>query len=482
MADDIDLNAFWNKAVSMDEKSGPTGAQPARARWGEPASPRTGETHGVQAKPSAAGDAPVVDLDVAMGRKPDVKAARANAAAAPPAPLIGLDELESASNESVAIDRGKDDRYVGIRRAIETYTPGIEPEFVAAILELMRTKASDIHFACKSRPRVRVDGRLHDVPGTTPWDDSKMTNILTALADRKQHNEFDENHELDLAYSVGDPVEPMARFRVNVYHDNNGIAFAFRRIPTTIKTVKQLGLPESLIKLAQAPRGLVLVCGPTGSGKSTTLAAIIDHANETRDDHIITVEDPIEFIYRHKRCLVNQREVGRDTPSFAEALKRALREDPDIIEVGEMRDYETISIAITAAETGHLVFGTLHTQDAAQTIDRIVNVFPAAEQEQVSMMLSMALRAVIVQTLIPKIGGGRAAATEVMYNTSAIANCIRSHKTASIANFLQGGVAQGMHTMDQSLADLVKTGRITSRDALAHSQNAKTLEALITGV
>jgi twitching motility protein PilT len=391
---------------------------------------------------------------------------------------VSLNELHASTVEVDAKEAEHDEIYKKVKLAIENNTPGVEPEFVTCIAAVLRTGASDLHFACDTHPRIRVDGGLVPVRGTSKWDNDKMNNVVTALADRDQRNAYDDTHELDLAYSVGDKSNPIARFRVNVYHDNNGIVIAFRIIPTKIKSVKDLGLPESFANLSQLPRGLVLVCGPTGSGKSTTLAAIIDRANETRSDHIITIEDPIEFLYHHKKCIVNQREVGTDTMSFDEALKRALREDPDIIEIGEMRDFTTISAALTAAETGHLVFGTLHTQDAPQTIDRIINVFPAEQQSQVSMMLSMALKAVIVQTLVPKIGGGRVCATEVMYNTTAVASSIREHKTEQLGNYLQSGKKLGMHTMDADLARLIKSNKITMESALEHCQNPENLKQL----
>jgi twitching motility protein PilT len=393
---------------------------------------------------------------------------------------VNLGQLQASTIELDSQEAEKDDIYLKVKDAIDSDTPGIEPEFIIGIAAVMRTGASDLHLVCDAPPRIRLDGSLQTVKGTTKWNDSKMSNVLTALASRAQHNEYDQTHELDMAYSIGPKNNPLARFRVNFYHDNNGIAVAMRIIPTIIKSVTELGLPEDFIKLADLPRGLVLVCGPTGSGKSTTLAAIIDKANATRYDHIITVEDPIEFIYKHKNCIVNQREVGSDTDSFAAALKRALRQDPDIIEIGEMRDLETISAALTAAETGHLVFGTLHTQDAPQTIDRIINVFPAVEQEQIAMMLSMSLKAVIVQTLVPKIGGGRVCATEVMYNTGAVANLIRKHQTAQLPTTIQSNKAHGMHTMDMSLADAVKAGKITTKSAMEHSQNVETLKTLIS--
>jgi twitching motility protein PilT len=264
--------------------------------------------------------------------------------------------------------------------------------------------------------------------------------------------------ELDFAYAV----PGKARFRVNIYRQRDAVGAAFRLIPYEIKALEDLGIPPSISNFAMLPRGFVLVTGPTGSGKSTTLASLVDMANRNRRDHIMTVEDPIEFLHRHKSCLINQREVGEDTWSFQNALKHVLRQDPDIILVGEMRDLETISVALTAAETGHLVFATLHTQDAAQTIDRVIDVFPPHQQQQVRVQLAGALQGVVCQTLAKSSDGqGRVVATEVLVATPAIRNLIREGKTHQIYSALQAGARHGMHTMDQHLADLVKTGKIS---------------------
>ena len=435
--DDIDFDSIFTKAAGQ------------RPRMGNHDAPKP-----VVMSKTADGSTNIVDLDSIMGRKPSI----------------------------ITPTLKDDDKSARFRRSINDNNESLDPDIKEAIIQLLRYEGSDIHLVCSSVPKIRVDGELRDVRNTSVWDDDRMMAALKSMTDDNQFNEYNREHELDFAYSIGDPVNPLGRFRVNAYHDNNGACIALRIIPTRIKSVSQLGLPENLEELALLPRGLVLVCGPTGSGKSTTLAAIIDHANELRSDHIITVEDPIEFLYHHKKCIVNQREVGKDTPSFGEALKHALREDPDIIEIGEMRDKETISTALTAAETGHLVFGTLHTQDAPQTIDRIINVFPPEEQEQIAMMLSMSLKAVIVQTLVPKIKGGRACANEVMFNTSAIANLIRSHKTEQVINHLQGGAKEGMHTMDQSLLSLVRNGDISAETALKHAQNRKGLSDLLASL
>jgi len=300
--------------------------------------------------------------------------------------------------------------------------------------------------------------------------------VIEGFVSAEQLEQFEKALELDLAYSVGD----IARFRVNIFQDQRGLGAALRIIPTQIKSVVQLGLPRELVDLAHLPRGLVLVCGPTGSGKSTTLAAIIDKANSSRASHIVTVEDPIEFLHHHKRGIINQREVGADTHSFSEALKHSLRQDPDIILVGEMRDLETISTALTAAETGHLVFATLHTQDAGQTIDRIIDVYPAHQQAQVRTQLAATLRAVVVQTLIRRSSGkGRAVATEVMFSTPAIQALIRAGKTHQLRTALQAGNAIGMHTLDQDLARLVLAGQIEYSQAADIAQDVTEFEQLV---
>jgi twitching motility protein PilT len=275
---------------------------------------------------------------------------------------------------------------------------------------------------------------------------------------QKQREKFEESLELDLAYAV----PGKARFRVNIYRQRDSLGAAFRLIPYEIKPLEELGIPPVIGNFAMMPRGFVLVPGPTGSGKSTTLASLVDLANRQRHEHIMTVEDPIEFLHQHKSCLINQREVGEDTWSFQSALKHVLRQDPDIILVGEMRDLETISVALTAAETGHLVFATLHTQDAAQTIDRVIDVFPAHQQQQIRVQLAGALQGVVCQTLCKTADGkGRVVATEVLVATAAIRNLIREGKTHQIYSSLQAGAKHGMHTMDQHLAELVKSGRIT---------------------
>jgi twitching motility protein PilT len=310
-------------------------------------------------------------------------------------------------------------------------------------------------------PMLRIDGALVPVAGQGVWDRERVAFALESILSGEQKEKFDEHLELDFALTLS----ANARFRVNFYQQRGALGGAFRLIPTEIKSLESLGVPAVVAQFAQLPRGLVLVTGPTGSGKSTTLAALIDQVNKTRSDHIVTVEDPIEFLHGNQRSLVNQREVGHDTHSFANALKHVLRQDPDVILIGELRDLETISVALTAAETGHLVFATLHTQDAGQTIDRVIDVFPPHQQAQVRSQLAATLQGVVCQTLVKRASGsGRAVATEVLITTPAVANLIREGKTYQVRSAMQAGRAQGMHTMDQHLAELVNSG-VTSYGA-----------------
>jgi twitching motility protein PilT len=326
------------------------------------------------------------------------------------------------------------------------------------LIEMLEKGASDLHITAGARPTIRIHGALvplEERPLLTPPGIMRM---LYAVLTQRQREKFEEELELDFAYAV----PGKARFRVNLYKQRDAVGAAFRLIPYEIKPLEELGIPPVIGNFAMLSRGFVLVTGPTGSGKSTTLASLVDLANRNRRDHIVTVEDPIEFLHRHKSCLVNQREVGEDTWSFQNALKHVLRQDPDIILVGEMRDLETISVALTAAETGHLVFATLHTQDAAQTIDRVIDVFPPHQQQQIRVQLAGALQGVVCQTLCKTTDGrGRAVATEVLVATPAVRNLIREGKTHQIYSALQAGAKHGMHTMDQHLADLVKSGKIT---------------------
>lgn len=333
----------------------------------------------------------------------------------------------------------------------------------AALRAMLAQGGSDLHITVGAPPMIRLDGGLKPLEGYEVQKPDGIQRVIYSILSQKQRELFEEELELDFAYAlVGE-----SRFRVNLYQQRDSLGAAFRVIPYEIKALESLGVPAVVGNFAGLPRGLVLVTGPTGSGKSTTLASIIDLANRSRNDHIMTVEDPIEFLHRHKRSIVNQREVGADTHSFQSALKHVLRQDPDIILVGELRDLDTISVALTAAETGHLVFATLHTQDAAQTIDRIIDVFPSAQQAQVKSQLANALQGVVCQTLCKRADGpGRAVATEVMVATSAIRNLIREGKTHQIYSSMQAGAKQGMHTMDQHLADLVRMGRISYETGL----------------
>lgn len=354
--------------------------------------------------------------------------------------------------------------------------PGSDPDLVAALNAVVSARASDLHVTAKATPMVRVDGGLRAVPNTEVWDKEKVEAALRSIMSEHQQAIFEENLELDFAYTLSEN----SRFRVNIYRQRNSMGAAFRLIPTEIKSLASLGVPEKIGKFAQLARGLVLVTGPTGSGKSTTLAALIDIVNSTRADHIVTVEDPIEFLHNNKMAVINQREVGGDTHSFNNALKHVLRQDPDVILIGELRDLETISVALTAAETGHLVFATLHTQDAAQTVDRVIDVFPPHQQGQVRAQLAATLQGVVCQTLVKKVGGGgRAVATEVLITTPAISNLIREGKTYQIHSSLQAGRDLGMHTLDQHLADLVNAGQISHAAAYEKAHDIEDLKQLI---
>jgi twitching motility protein PilT len=318
--------------------------------------------------------------------------------------------------------------------------------------------ASDLHLSAGLPPMIRVDGDVRRI-NLPPMDHKEVHALIYDIMNDKQRKTFEENWETDFSFEI----PGVARFRVNAYNQNRGAAAVFRTIPSEVLNMDQLGMGQVFRDISQNPRGLILVTGPTGSGKSTTLAAMVDYINENKYELILTIEDPIEFVHESKKCLVNQREVHRDTRSFNEALRSALREDPDIILVGELRDLETIRLALTAAETGHLVFGTLHTTSAAKTIDRIVDVFPAAEKDMVRSMLSESLQAVISQTLLKKTGGGRIAAHEIMLGTPAIRNLIREAKVAQMYSAIQTGGAVGMQTLDQCLEDMVGKNMV-SRD------------------
>jgi twitching motility protein PilT len=341
---------------------------------------------------------------------------------------------------------------------------------------LVRAEGSDLHLTVGAPPTIRIHGSLRSLPGYGRMTPADTAMIVRAAVNDEQWARFDLNNELDFAYSI----EGVSRFRVNLYTQRGSSGAAFRAIPHEIRPLEELGVPEVVSRFAQLPRGLVLVTGPTGSGKTTTLASILDLANRTRTDHIVTIEDPIEFLHPHKKCLVNQREVGADTASFASALKHALRQDPDIILVGELRDLETTSTALTAAETGHLVLATLHTQSATQTIDRVIDIFPVHQQQQIRAQLSMGLQGVVTQALAPRAdGSGRTIVTEIMTATPAIRSLIREAKVHQIPSFIQSGAADGMNSFDQHLAQRVKQQLITLEQASLLCHSAEELKRLV---
>ncbi len=325
-------------------------------------------------------------------------------------------------------------------------------------------KASDLHLSAGLPPIIRVDGEMRRL-NVEPLDHKQVHSLIFSIMNDHQRKDYEENLECDFSFEIKD----LSRFRVNAFVQNRGAAAVLRTIPSDILTLDQLGAPEIFKQIINQPTGIVLVTGATGSGKSTTLAAMVDHINTHKREHILTIEDPIEFVHKNKMCVMNQREVHRDTKSFNNALRSALREDPDVILVGELRDLETIRLAISAAETGHLVFGTLHTNSAPKTIDRIIDVFPAEEKSMVRSMLSESLRAVISQTLLKKVGGGRVAAHEIMLGIPAIRNLIREDKVPQMYSVIQTGQQHGMQTMDQCLQRLVAMGVISANDAASKS-------------
>ena len=346
-------------------------------------------------------------------------------------------------------------------------------DFLMAVIE---RGASDLHLTGGLPPMVRIHGELQPIPGYRKLLPKDLQELIYAMLTQKQREQFESNLELDLSYAL----PGQARFRVNVFQQRDAVGAVMRLIPYGIKTLEDLGLPQSIRQFTSLKRGLVLVTGITGSGKSTSLAAMLDVINTERHDHIMTVEDPIEFLHRHKSCIVNQREVGQDTQSFSNALKYVLRQDPDVILVGEMRDLETISSALTAAETGHLVFGTLHTQDAPQSIDRVIDVFPPHQQQQVRVQLAGTIAGVVSQQLVPTVDGkGRAVAVELLIATPAVRNLIREGKTHQIYTSMQAGGAHGMQVMDQHLAELVKKGKVTYEAALERSHHAEEFNRLV---
>jgi twitching motility protein PilT len=341
---------------------------------------------------------------------------------------------------------------------------------------MVEANASDLHVTTGTPPAIRVRGEVERLEGFDSLDAEQTQQLLYRILSSEQQKNFELKRQLDFSYSL----PGLARFRVNVYFQRESIGAAFRLIPTELKTLEELGIPDSLHVLAEKPRGLVLVTGPTGSGKSTTLAAIIDEINRNRSEHILTIEDPIEFLHRHKRCIVNQREIGPDATSFADALRAALRQDPDVILVGEMRDLETISTALTAAETGHLVFGTLHTQSAPSTIDRIIDVFPAEQQEQVRIQIANSLQGVVTQALLPTADGmGRVPSLEILLPDDAVRNLIRQGKVEQVYSVMQTNTGRGMQTMEQSLGDLIMRRVVTLEMGLSRSSRPGQLIGLL---
>lgn len=343
--------------------------------------------------------------------------------------------------------------------------------------EVIKKDASDLHLTVGVPPMLRVDGGLVPVEGIRALTDKDVKDLTFSILDDVQKDILERDKEVDFSFTYGD----LARFRANAYHQKGNVGLALRLIPVAIRNLTQLGMPKIVDKFTEFNRGLVLVTGPTGSGKSTTLAAMVNKINKERACHIITVEDPIEYTHDHAKSIIEQREVHYDTRSFAAALRSVLREDPDVVLVGEMRDLETIAAAITIAETGHLVFATLHTNNAAQSVDRMIDVFPPHQQQQIRVQLSNILQGIVSQRLIPSIGGGRVAAAEILVVTPAVRNIIREQKTHQLEAVIQTGASEGMQAMDRTLASLIKTGRITLDEAKGYAIDVKELERLLHG-
>ncbi len=358
----------------------------------------------------------------------------------------------------------------------EDEQPVTEVSIGELLTQVIERGASDLHITSGSPPVIRVNGALARLEQYPKLEPDQIQRMVYSILTQRQRERLEQNLELDVSYAL----PGKGRFRVNVYFQRDSLGAAFRMIPFEIHSIDELGLPRRVEDFARLPRGLVLVTGPTGSGKSTTLAALLDVVNRERDQHIMTVEDPIEFLHHHKRCIVNQREVGQDTQSFASALKHVLRQDPDVILIGEMRDLETISTALTAAETGHLVFATLHTQDAPQTIDRIIDVFPPFQQQQIRVQLAVTLQGVVTQQLLPNADRrGRVVAAEVLVATAAVRNLIREAKIHQVYSAMQAGGKFGMQTMDAALAGLVRSARITFQTAVDQCHNAEELNRML---
>jgi twitching motility protein PilT len=398
-----------------------------------------------------------VDVDGGAWKVVIESAERAVAEAELPAPVPPV--AEATSEETSARFRG-----VEVTTVIDRL-----------LLKMLDLGASDLHLSTDSPPRVRVHGEMRVLPGAETMREHLLLENLYEIAPERNQQEFERRNDTDFAHQI----PGVSRFRANLFRDRRGPGAVFRAIPFEIRTPEALGLPPQVLDLCSLTKGLVLVTGPTGSGKSTTLATLVDHINQTRSDHIITIEDPIEFVHENKKCLVNQREVHSHTDSFKDALRAALREDPDIVLVGEMRDLETIAIAVETAETGHLVFGTLHTTTAPSTIDRIIDQFPADRQAQIRQMVSTSLRGVISQTLCKKIEGGRVAAYEILYSTPAVANLIREAKTYQIYSVIQTSRGAGMMTLNDSLIELVRKRIVDPKEAYMLSVNKLEFTAML---
>ena len=442
----------------------PTAPMPSPAAQYAPAAPGLAPAPA----PGLASPAPASMLPAPTAPQPT---AAPSAVPAQPAPAQAAPAQEAAAQPKAPAEA-----QAPARSALgESNEPHEGPVLTDLLIHLLESGASDLHLSAGARPSFRKHGHLVQMESEPELTPPVIQRMLYAILTQKQREKFEEVLELDFAYAV----PGKARFRVNIYRQRDAVGAAFRFIPFEIKKLEDLGVPPSVANFAMLPRGFVLVTGPTGSGKSTTLASLVDLANRQRHDHIMTVEDPIEFLHTHKNSLINQREVGEDTHSFQNALKHVLRQDPDIILVGEMRDLETISVALTAAETGHLVFATLHTADAAQTIDRVIDVFPPHQQQQVRVQLAGALQGVVCQTLARTSDGkGRVVATEVLVVTPAIRNLIREGKTHQIYSSMQAGAKFGMHTLDQHLAELVKQNRITYETGLEKSHHIEDFQRL----
>lgn len=401
-------------------------------------------------------------------------------------PHVSESEMLELSSKDIVVDRSPSGAPVGAlassssegskssrtSSAMTKVRNKIDPILIA----LIEQKGSDLHLTAGLQPRIRKDGDIGLLPGHTEVLESHTIEAwLMEIAPEKSRAKFKESNDADYAYEL----PGLARIRVNAFRDRRGVGGVFRVIPATVLTAEQLRLPKAVLELCTLPKGLVVVTGPTGSGKSTTLAGMIDYINKTRAEHVITIEDPVEFVHLPQKCLVNQREVHTDTESFSSGLRAALREDPDIILVGEMRDLETISVAVETAETGHLVFGTLHTTTAVSTVDRIIDSFPTDRQAQIRVMLASALKGVIAQTLLKKKGGGRVAALEVLLSVPAVANLVREGKTFQIPSIMQTGKAQGMQTLNDALHNLVHEGLVEAEEALSSSMARNELKALL---